>query len=61
MAKHTQKSRTPLLFIDTNKFLDFYRASDEAGLTLLRRIEPLSDTLIFTGQVEMEFLQNRQK
>jgi hypothetical protein len=50
-----------LLFVDTNKFLDFYRARDEAGLKLLRRIETVSHLLIFTPQVEMEFLNNRQK
>ena len=53
-------AKTPLLFVDTNIFLDFYRAGGEAGLTLLEHIETVSDRLIVTDQIEMEFLNNRQ-
>jgi hypothetical protein len=58
MAKKTQK---PLLFVDTNIYLDFYRAGGEAGLTLLEHIQTVSDLLIITDQVEVEFLNNRQR
>src|SRR6266478_6874545 len=53
-------AKKPLLFVDTNIFLDFYRAGGEAGLTLLNHIESVSDLLIMTDQIEMEFLNNRQ-
>jgi hypothetical protein len=53
-------AKKPLLFVDTNIFLDFYRAGGEAGLTLLKHIESVSDLLIMTDQIEMEFLNNRQ-
>src|SRR6266481_3022074 len=53
--------KRPLLFIDTNIFLDFYRTRGEAGLTLLGHIEKVSGLLIMTDQVEMEFLNNRQR
>ena len=46
-------------FIDTNIFLDFYRAS-EATLGLLEKLEQVRDRIICTYQVEMEFLKNRQ-
>lgn len=49
-----------LLFIDTNILLDFYRARDKTGIQLLKRAEKLSDRLIVTYQVEMEFKKNRQ-
>lgn len=61
MAKKGRPERKPFLFVDTNKFLDFYRARGEAGLMLLKRIEAVSHLLITTPQVEMEFLKNRQK
>jgi hypothetical protein len=51
----------PLLFVDTNILLDFYRARGEAGLSLLRHIESVLDVLIMTDQIEAEFLNNRQK
>lgn len=53
-------AKKPLLFIDTNIFLDFYRAGGEAGLTLLSHVESVSDSLVITDQIEMEFLNNRQ-
>lgn len=48
-------------FIDTNIFLDFYRDSNEATLTLLERLKPVRHRVISTYQVEMEFLKNRQR
>jgi len=54
------KSTKPLVFIDTNIFLDFYRTEVEAGLSLLKHVESVLDSLILTDQVEMEFLKNRQ-
>ena len=48
-------------FIDTNIFLDFYRDSNEATLSLLERLKPLREGVISTYQVEMEFLKNRQR
>jgi hypothetical protein len=53
-------SKKPLLFIDTNIFLDFYRAEGDAGMTLLNRIDSVSPFLMMTDQVEMEFPNNRQ-
>jgi hypothetical protein len=49
-----------LLFIDTNIWLDFYRARNETGLQLLSRIEKIADKLIVTYQLESEFKKNRQ-
>jgi hypothetical protein len=50
-----------LLFVDTNIWLDFYRARNETGLQLLKHLEKLSDRLVVTYQLEMEFKKNRQK
>jgi predicted nucleic acid-binding protein len=47
-------------FVDTNIFLDFYRDSNEATMSLLERLVPVRDRIISTYQVEMEFLKNRQ-
>jgi predicted nucleic acid-binding protein len=55
--------RAPLpsyIFIDTNIFLDFYRANSDSTLKLLEKLEGVSDRVICTYQVEMEFLKNRQ-
>jgi hypothetical protein len=49
-----------LLFIDTNIWLDFYRARNETSLKLLEHAEALSDRLIVTYQLESEFKKNRQ-
>ena len=50
-----------LLFIDTNILLDFYRIrSREPGLSTLRHIDRHHEELITTGQVEIEFMKNRQ-
>ena len=53
--------RTPnLLFIDTNIWLDFYRARNETTLKLLKHAEALSGRVIVTYQLESEFKKNRQ-
>lgn len=49
-----------LLFIDTNIWLDFYRARNETGLALLKHAEAVSDRIIVTYQLESEFKRNRQ-
>lgn len=52
----------PLIFIDTNIFLDFYRVrGKDAALGLLQHIDGNHDIIIGTMQVEMEFKKNRQK
>ena len=56
MATHLQK----LLFVDTNIWLDFYRARNEAGLALLAHTESVSAKIIVTYQLEIEFKKNRQ-
>lgn len=69
VAKKSTKKKTrrkkaalpPLVFIDTNILLDFYRYQNDAGPTLLKKLEDLKDRLIMTYQVEMEFKKNRQK
>ena len=38
----------PLLFVDTNIFLDFYRARGETGLTLLDHLKTVSESLIIS-------------
>lgn len=48
-----------LLFVDTNKWLDFYRARTEASLSLLEHLDQISDQIIVTWQLEMEFKKNR--
>ena len=50
-----------LLFIDTNIWLDFYRARGDAGLKLLNHVEAIKDRVIVTYQLESEFKTNRQK
>ena len=50
-----------LLFIDTNIWLDFYRARGDAGLKLLNHVEAIKDKVIVTYQLESEFKTNRQK
>jgi len=48
-----------LLFVDTNIWLDFYRARTEADLSLLEHLEQIADKIIVTSQLEMEFKKNR--
>ena len=59
-SKHPEGLKDPLLFVDTNIFLDFYRARNEQELALLDRLESVGDRIICTYQVEMEFKKNRQ-
>ena len=56
MATRLQK----LLFIDTNIWLDFYRARNETGLALLSHAESVAAKTIVTFQLESEFKKNRQ-
>lgn len=49
-----------LLFVDANIWLDFYRARGDAGLSLLEHLDKLSEHIIVTHQLEMEFKKNRQ-
>ena len=55
-----RKPSPSYIFIDTNIFLDFYRASNDSTLKLLEKLEGVKDRVICTYQVEMEFLKNRQ-
>jgi len=56
MATKLQK----LLFVDTNIWLDFYRARNETGLALLQHAESVANKIIVTYQLETEFKKNRQ-
>jgi PIN domain len=49
-----------LLFVDTNIWLDFYRARNDAGLALLTHAEAVGERIIVTFQLESEFKKNRQ-
>lgn len=49
-----------LLFVDTNIWLDFYRARTEAGLSLLNHLDSIRGQIIMTFVVEMEFKKHRQ-
>ena len=57
MAAKVQK----LLFVDTNIWLDFYRAQNEAYLGLLEKVEGIKSRIIVTHQLEAEFKKNRQQ
>ena len=48
------------LFVDTNIFLDFYRVRNDVGMALLNHLDSISEKLIVSYQVEMEFKKNRQ-
>ena len=51
----------PLIFIDTNILLDFYRIRrGDVGLSLLERFDNHHGEIITGSQVEMEFKRNRQ-
>jgi len=56
MATGIQK----LLFVDTNIWLDFYRARNEAYLELLEKVEAMKAKIIVTHQLETEYKANRQ-
>jgi predicted nucleic acid-binding protein len=52
----------PLVFIDTNIFLDFYRARGSRDkLSILDLIDNHHDRIITGDQVRMEFSKNRQR
>src|SRR4051794_20113627 len=53
-------AKAAVIFVDTNIYLDFYRARNEAGLKLLEHLDHARERLICTYQVEMEFKKNRQ-
>jgi PIN domain len=57
MATGIQK----LLFVDTNIWLDFYRAQNEAYIGLLDKVERIAPRIIVTHQLETEFKKNRQQ
>ena len=57
MATGIQK----LLFVDTNVWLDFYRAQNEAYIGLLDKVEGIKAKIIVTHQLETEFKKNRQQ
>src|SRR5438876_12410663 len=57
MATGIQK----LLFIDTNIWLDFYRAQNEAYMGLLNKVEGITAKVIVTHQLETEFKKNQQQ
>lgn len=57
MATGIQK----LLFVDTNIWLDFYRAQNEAYIGLLDKVEGIMAKVIVTHQLETEFKKNRQQ
>ena len=51
----------PIMFVDTNIFLDFYRNRNKGvSLASLKKIESITDRLIITEQIEMEYKKNRQ-
>jgi len=56
MATGIQK----LLFVDTNIWLDFYRAQSEDYIGLLAKVEGIKAKIIVTHQLETEFKKNRQ-
>jgi hypothetical protein len=51
---------TTLVFVDTNIFLDYYRAEGRDDLSILDRFANNKDRIITTTQVEMEYKKNRQ-
>jgi hypothetical protein len=56
------RSKKRLLFVDSNIFLDFYRAQTDVGVKLLERLSDLPPGTVITNyQVEVEVLRNRQK
>lgn len=60
MAPKKRNKRRKLLFVDTNIWLDFYRARQEAGLKLLEKTEAIAEHIIVSYQLESEFKKNRQ-
>ncbi|NTV26489.1 MAG: DUF4935 domain-containing protein [Chlorobiaceae bacterium] len=58
--KTVVRSRPVYVFVDTNIFLDYYRGTSDASLSLLKKMDLVKDRIISTYQVEMEFKKNRQ-
>ena len=52
--------KRPIVFIDTNIWLDAYRARNDVGLHLVKRLDDVQEHLVSTYQVEMEFKKHRQ-
>ncbi len=61
MASKKKSLKRPLLFVDTNVLLDFYRSKNDSNLELLSRLESVMDRIITTYIVEMEFKKHRQE
>lgn len=59
IARPKGTSRNTLIFIDTNIFLDFYKASGRDQLTLLDHLDKNHARIITTEQVEMEYKRSR--
>ena len=60
MAQKTTKET--LIFIDTNIYLDFYRAREATfEKSMIQHIDKNHDKIITTDQVLMEYKNNRQK
>jgi predicted nucleic acid-binding protein len=50
-----------LVFIDTNILLNFYRFDSDVSLDYMEKLMSISERIIMTPIIEMEFLKNRQK
>lgn len=61
MASKKKSLKRPLLFVDTNVLLDFYRSKNDLNLGLLSKLEGVVDHVITTYIVEMEFKKHRQE
>ena len=59
MPKETN-SRSYLMFVDANIFLDYYRTITNPTLSLLGKLDTAKDKLIISCQTEMEFKKNRR-
>jgi len=60
MAK-AKKAKLPLLFVDTNIWLDFYRQrQSDVALELLEKLESVGDHIVVTHVLDMEYRKNRQ-
>jgi predicted nucleic acid-binding protein len=61
MASKKKALKRPLLFVDTNVLLDFYRSKNDLNLQLLSKLEGVIDRIVTTYIVEMEFKKHRQE
>lgn len=62
MVKSKEKpALDALIFIDTNIYLDFYRAPSGFDVSMIKHLERCHDKIITTNQVFMEYMKNRQK